>query len=246
MTEPRGFTGPRPAPDTRGHSTDWRDDAPCANEDPETFFHPEGETGRARRQRDILAKSICATCPLAARCLEYAIENGELYGVWGGTSEDERVPMIRAHRAGRRGTSTTHTPRETKPCTTPGCNRVAHTAGRCGTHHKMAIDRPACGTEAAYRRHKALGEDPCDHCRAAKSQAQRDRRANLGPCTIEGCSRKSIGRGLCRPHAEHDRQQQADVIAEAERLLPRIAEQNHDVPLVTAARRRDLSEAGAA
>ncbi len=240
----------RPSPDTLDRTDDWRAGAPCYNpgigEDDDPFFHPEGETGKAKRDRVRMAQRICADCPLAARCLEYAIENGEQHGVWGGVTEDERLPMIRARRAGRRGTSTTHAPRETKPCTVPSCNRVAHTAGRCYRHHQMATNRPSCGTDQGYRRHRDLGEDACTHCRAAKAAEQKKVRARRGPCTVEGCNRKSIGRGLCRPHAEHGRQQQADVIAEAERLLPRIVEQYHDVPLVTAARRRDLTQAGAA
>ncbi|MFE9232025.1 WhiB family transcriptional regulator [Cellulosimicrobium funkei] len=236
----------RPAPDTTERPLDWRALGACTTEDPEAFFHPEGERGLMRQRRVEAAKAICGRCPFAAECLDYAITTGQEYGVWGGVGEDERLPMIRDRRAGRRGVTTVHEPREYKPCTVPDCTRVTHTAGRCWSHHKMATTRPACGTEAGYRRHKALGEEPCEHCREAKAVAQRDRRANLGPCIVEGCSRKSIGRGLCRPHAEQDRAQQAELITEAERILPRIAQQNHDVPLVTAARRRDLTQAGAA
>ncbi|WP_203883080.1 WhiB family transcriptional regulator [Planotetraspora kaengkrachanensis] len=33
------------------------------------------------------------------RCLRYAIRNGETYGIWGGTTEHQRGPLLRAaHR----------------------------------------------------------------------------------------------------------------------------------------------------
>ena len=36
------------------------------------------------------AKKICAECPVQGECLEYALENSELFGVWGGMSERQR------------------------------------------------------------------------------------------------------------------------------------------------------------
>lgn len=35
------------------------------------------------------AKNLCYSCPVRARCLKYALENKELWGVWGGRDEDE-------------------------------------------------------------------------------------------------------------------------------------------------------------
>jgi WhiB family redox-sensing transcriptional regulator len=58
---------------------DWQLKGACRGEDPEIFFHPEGERGPARENRITLAKSICATCPVL-----------EPYGVWGAMSEDDR------------------------------------------------------------------------------------------------------------------------------------------------------------
>ena len=68
---------------------DWRDDAVCATTDPDLFF-PESRDVRAERQ----AKKICAGCPVVQDCLEYAIEAGEEFGVWGGTTELERRHMM--------------------------------------------------------------------------------------------------------------------------------------------------------
>jgi WhiB family redox-sensing transcriptional regulator len=48
------------------------------------IFHPErGETVRPARR-------ICALCPVAVTCREYAIEIHEPMGVWGGMTVRER------------------------------------------------------------------------------------------------------------------------------------------------------------
>ena len=50
---------------------------PCHNADPELFFDESGP-------RVALAKSLCASCPMKAACLEGAISRQEPCGVWGG------------------------------------------------------------------------------------------------------------------------------------------------------------------
>jgi len=62
---------------------DWVGDALCAQIAPEVFFPDEGGSTRE-------AKKICAACPVRAQCLEYALTNGERFGIWGGLSERER------------------------------------------------------------------------------------------------------------------------------------------------------------
>lgn len=44
------------------------------------------------------AKAVCAECPVAALCLEYAIAANE-YGVWGGTTERQRGKIRTRRRA---------------------------------------------------------------------------------------------------------------------------------------------------
>ncbi|QSM01122.1 WhiB family transcription factor [Mycobacterium phage Nanosmite] len=36
------------------------------------------------------AKAVCSRCPVVAECRDYAMENDELYGVWGGMAPAER------------------------------------------------------------------------------------------------------------------------------------------------------------
>ena len=75
---------------------DWFDRAACKGMDPELFF-PVGTTGPALVQI-AEAKAICAECPVAVDCLLYALETGQIAGVWGGMSEDERRELRREQR----------------------------------------------------------------------------------------------------------------------------------------------------
>ena len=61
----------------------WQDRALCAQTDPEAFFPEKGGSTRE-------AKRVCRSCEVRAECLEYALEHGERWGIWGGLSERER------------------------------------------------------------------------------------------------------------------------------------------------------------
>ncbi|MFD4029758.1 WhiB family transcriptional regulator [Streptomyces sp. NPDC058637] len=74
----------------------WRMHAACRDEDPDLFF-PIGSTGPALVQTED-AKAVCATCPVREQCLEWALENGQESGVWGGLGEGERRALKRRTR----------------------------------------------------------------------------------------------------------------------------------------------------
>lgn len=78
-------------------SIHWRRDAACKDIDPNLFF-PVGVTGAAVDQIDT-AKSICSGCPVRMDCLDFAITTNQEFGVWGGTTEDERRVLRRKWRA---------------------------------------------------------------------------------------------------------------------------------------------------
>lgn len=61
----------------------WQADALCAQTDPEAFFPEKGGSTRD-------AKRVCNECPVREACLEYAMDNDERFGIWGGLSEHER------------------------------------------------------------------------------------------------------------------------------------------------------------
>ena len=70
-------------PSTEDEALAWQSDSLCAQTDPEAFFPEKGGSTRD-------AKKICSSCEVRAQCLEYALENDERFGIWGGLSERER------------------------------------------------------------------------------------------------------------------------------------------------------------
>ncbi|MBP2371543.1 WhiB family transcriptional regulator [Pseudonocardia parietis] len=89
------------------HGQDWRDAAACRGADPELFY-PASEVGPGRRQVE-QAKQVCGRCLVREQCLEIALNRGEPFGVWGGTTASERRARTRrgarAHHAARRAGS---------------------------------------------------------------------------------------------------------------------------------------------
>ena len=66
-----------------------REQALCAQTDPEAFFPEKGGSTRE-------AKRICVGCEVKGECLEYALGSDERFGIWGGLSERERRRLKRA------------------------------------------------------------------------------------------------------------------------------------------------------
>lgn len=73
---------------------EWQFEGACRDLDPEMFFHPDGERGPRRRNRDNAAKAVCATCPVIQQCREHALAVQEPFGVWGGLTEEERTTIL--------------------------------------------------------------------------------------------------------------------------------------------------------
>jgi WhiB family redox-sensing transcriptional regulator len=71
--------------DSLSQERGWQDQANCLGVDPDLFFPERG------------------ACVVRGDCLEYALANGEKFGIWGGLSERERR-RLRRQRAqdGRR------------------------------------------------------------------------------------------------------------------------------------------------
>jgi WhiB family redox-sensing transcriptional regulator len=75
----------------------WRDQAACKHAAPELFF-PIGTTGAAFEEIEA-AKRVCGTCPVQSECLEFALFSRQEFGIWGGTTEDERRLLLKMLRA---------------------------------------------------------------------------------------------------------------------------------------------------
>ena len=73
----------------------WQDEANCLGVDPDLFFPERGASTRE-------AKEVCRGCVVREACLEYALANGEKFGIWGGMSERERRRIRRARALARR------------------------------------------------------------------------------------------------------------------------------------------------
>ncbi len=71
---------------------EWQDRAACRRIAVELFFPP------AEQEADD-AKSVCAICEVRQPCLEFAIEAGERFGVWGGLTPQERRSLVARRRS---------------------------------------------------------------------------------------------------------------------------------------------------
>ncbi|MDF1596683.1 MAG: WhiB family transcriptional regulator [Acidimicrobiia bacterium] len=73
----------------------WRARASCRSHDPSLFFGGESTSTTSSLQQ---ARAICAGCPVKADCLDYALQTGPRYGIWGGLTQDELQPLRRRRR----------------------------------------------------------------------------------------------------------------------------------------------------
>ncbi len=70
----------------------WRLRGACRGLDPEIFYAPSDDDGVDG------AKQVCSTCVVQEQCLEFALENRESEGIWGGATEKERRRILRQRR----------------------------------------------------------------------------------------------------------------------------------------------------
>lgn len=69
----------------------WQNKANCRGVNP-SLFYPERGVSTSE------AKNVCAGCEVSNECLEFAVQNGEKFGIWGGLSERERRTIRRSRR----------------------------------------------------------------------------------------------------------------------------------------------------
>ena len=73
------------------NDTSWMNDSKCYADDGITWFPQQGE-----RHLTLMAKEFCKNCAVRERCLDWALENEIMYGVWGGRSSAERRKVLHA------------------------------------------------------------------------------------------------------------------------------------------------------
>jgi len=75
-----------PAPE-RGDLS-WQNQARCNDLDPNLFFPRKSD-----EQKRVIR--ICLGCPVRLDCLQYALDMPAEYGIWGGTTQEERQQLRR-------------------------------------------------------------------------------------------------------------------------------------------------------
>jgi len=86
-------------PTKRPTATAWSSDAACKGGDTDLFYPKKNAAGKM--QDTSKAQAICATCPVESECLEYALDNNEQYGIWGGTTRIQRQHLRRERHIGQ-------------------------------------------------------------------------------------------------------------------------------------------------
>jgi WhiB family redox-sensing transcriptional regulator len=69
----------------------WQLDASCRFADTAIFYPPNESRGEIREMIETRAKAVCRECPVRKQCRDHALEAGEPYGIWGGTTPKERA-----------------------------------------------------------------------------------------------------------------------------------------------------------
>jgi len=79
---------------SNGEATNWEAESLCSkpeNKELDFFSTDPGEVSAA--------KNLCFSCPVRGDCIEFALENGKIWGVWGGRDANEirRILSVNAN-----------------------------------------------------------------------------------------------------------------------------------------------------
>jgi WhiB family transcriptional regulator, redox-sensing transcriptional regulator len=87
------MTTRNPSRSAGAERADWRDHAACRRLAPDLFF-PVSTSGPSLPQVEA-ARRVCQRCPVLTPCLRWALDIGQVSGIWGGTTEEERRALRR-------------------------------------------------------------------------------------------------------------------------------------------------------
>lgn len=74
---------------------EWEAYAACRETPLPLFFPTRGDS-----ETPAFIRRFCNLCPVKAECLEYALQQRERHGIWGGTTEKERRALQALRRRG--------------------------------------------------------------------------------------------------------------------------------------------------
>ena len=83
----RDLRVPHPAPSRDGDHFDWRARGACRDLEPDLFFPDPSESA-------VDALTACSACVVRPQCLTWALQTRQQYGIWGGTTEDDRRHLL--------------------------------------------------------------------------------------------------------------------------------------------------------
>lgn len=114
------------------NSMEWQRDAACADPDfieyIDYFFSEDPEEIED-------AKEVCSHCPVRSECLSWALNNKEIWGVWGGKDENEIREALSISEEGQEV-------RRTKEGIAPTC---LYCGAKTEDLHTMEVDIPGGG-----------------------------------------------------------------------------------------------------
>lgn len=70
---------------------EWRDNAMCRYMGNELFFNYGKKRGKAAQLTIQEAVRVCRVCPVQKQCLNFAVSNNIMDGIWGGMTPQERA-----------------------------------------------------------------------------------------------------------------------------------------------------------
>lgn len=71
----------------------WMDRGECRDDPDPDIWHPGGRDAVNAAIDEADAKAVCRRCPVRRDCLQWALDNDQDLGVWGGLSAKERKKL---------------------------------------------------------------------------------------------------------------------------------------------------------
>lgn len=132
------------------------------------------------------AVAVCNACPLRIKCGEWALDQPEQYGTWGGLTARERHQV----RSAGSGTWLDDQGRARRPCGSYAalmahvgydeecvtCRAAQDQRIEARRRAQLKREHAAGGTATGAEVHRRLGEPVCDLCRLAAARASKARR----------------------------------------------------------------------
>jgi len=152
--------------------------------DPDAWYSDNAHT------RDAAAR-LCRTCPLLLPCADYALREGEEYGVWGGLNAAERRTLQdgRPRRfdelgrvrlvCGSVSAYHAHFTYGEQPC--EECTAAWDEQLLADRRARLEVEHAKGGSSTGYHLHRRIGEPACEVCLGAmRRQSAATRRARAG------------------------------------------------------------------